>query len=144
MKGPFCEGPFCVYPLMSSFSFFNLFSTSLFWGGGLFFSEDSSFFNSAKILLSVVTWMDRTPLHASACRIPSGHPEGYLEAFANVYRFAYDDMVKRATGEKFERKDTIYPNVYDGLDGMNFITQCVASSGQGGDWLSLKCDGARR
>jgi predicted dehydrogenase len=85
-----------------------------------------------------------TPLHASACRIPSGHPEGYLEAFANVYRFAYDDMVKRATGAKFERKNTIYPNVYDGLDGMNFITQCVASSGQGGDWLSMKCDGARR
>lgn len=83
-------------------------------------------------------------LHVSACRIPSGHPEGYLEAFANVYRFAFDDMVKRATGEQFERKDTIYPNVYDGLDGMNFITQCVASSGQGGDWLTMECSAARR
>ena len=53
-------------------------------------------------------------------------------------------MVKRASGETFERKDTIYPNVYDGLDGMNFIAQCVASSSQGGDWLSMKCDAARR
>lgn len=85
-----------------------------------------------------------TGLHVSACRLPSGHPEGYLEAFANVYRFAFDDMIKRAAGESFERKDTIYPNVYDGLDGMNFITQCVASSGQGGDWLDMSCAGARR
>lgn len=85
-----------------------------------------------------------TPLHASACRIPSGHPEGYLEAFANVYRFAFDDMARRATGQSFERKDTIYPNVYDGLDGMNFITQCVASSQQGGGWLSMTCANARR
>ena len=85
-----------------------------------------------------------TPLHAPSCRIPSGHPEGYLEAFANIYRFAYDDMVKRATGESFERKDTIYPNVYDGYDGMKFITQCVASSQQGGDWLDLSSDAARR
>src|SRR5690606_6014252 len=85
-----------------------------------------------------------TPMHASACRIPSGHPEGYLEAFANVYRFAFDDMAKRAAGEKLERKDTIYPNVYDGLDGMNFITQCVASSDQGGAWLPMTCEGARR
>jgi predicted dehydrogenase len=85
-----------------------------------------------------------TTLHASACRIPSGHPEGYLEAFANVYRFAYDDMAKRAAGKKVERKNTIYPNVYDGLDGMNFITQCVASSDQGGAWLPMTCEGARR
>ena len=50
-----------------------------------------------------------TPLHASACRIPSGHPEGYLEAFANVYRFAYDDMVKRATGETVRAKEHDLP-----------------------------------
>src|SRR4051794_2636547 len=70
-------------------------------------------------------------------RIPSGHPEAFLEAFANVYTAAYDDMVKRAAGQKFESKDTLYPNVADGVDGMNFITQCVASSKEGGHWLSL-------
>ncbi|HND50936.1 MAG TPA: Gfo/Idh/MocA family oxidoreductase, partial [Pirellulaceae bacterium] len=63
-----------------------------------------------------------------ACRLPSGHPEAFFEAFANVYRSAYDDMVLRAAGEKFERVNTVYPNVYDGVEGMYFIQQCVASS----------------
>ncbi|MFG0332823.1 MAG: Gfo/Idh/MocA family protein [Maioricimonas sp. JB049] len=83
-------------------------------------------------------------MHKAACRIPAGHPEGYLEAFANVYRFAFDAMAKRATGENFETRETIYPNVYDGVDGMNFIQQCVASSSEGGAWLPLKHPAARR
>jgi predicted dehydrogenase len=75
---------------------------------------------------------------AQSTRIPSGHPEGYLEAFANIYRAAYADMVKRAAGEKVDAATSLYPNVADGVDGMNFITQCVASSKQNGTWLSLK------
>ena len=85
-----------------------------------------------------------TPLHQSACRTPAGHPEGYLEAFANVYRFAFDAMAQRASGEKFETRDTIYPNVYDGVDGMHFIQQSVASSNEGGAWLPLKHAAARK
>ncbi|MSR56307.1 MAG: Gfo/Idh/MocA family oxidoreductase [Planctomycetaceae bacterium] len=81
----------------------------------------------------------------SACRLPSGHPEAFFEAFANVYRFAYDDIAKRASGEKLAfTTDTIYPNVADGVDGMNFIQQCVASSRENGKWLSLKHAAARR
>jgi predicted dehydrogenase len=72
-----------------------------------------------------------------ATRIPSGHPEGYFEAFANIYAAAYDDMVKRVVGQKLNEADSIYPNVADGVDGMNFITQCVASSKQDGHWLPL-------
>lgn len=71
-------------------------------------------------------------------RVPSGHPEGYLEAFANVYTAAYEDMIKRAAGQKFDSKNSLYPNVADGVDGMNFITQCVASSQANGHWLPLK------
>lgn len=74
----------------------------------------------------------------ASTRIPAGHPEAFLEAFANVYAAAYDDMVKRASGVKFDGAKTLYPNVSDGVDGMNFITQCVASSKAGGQWLSLK------
>jgi predicted dehydrogenase len=85
-----------------------------------------------------------TPLHSASVRIPSGHPEGYLEAFANVYRFAYDAMALRATRQKFETKNTIYPNVYDGVEGMFFIQQCVASSKDGGGWLPLKHPAARK
>jgi predicted dehydrogenase len=75
---------------------------------------------------------------AGSCRIPAGHPEAFLEAFANVYTAAYNDMIKRAAGEKFDGAKTVYPNVADGVDGMNFITQSVASSKNGGQWLSLK------
>ena len=81
---------------------------------------------------------------AAACRLPSGHPEAFFEAFANVYRFAYDNMALRAAGQPFEKRDTIYPNVYDGLDGMYFIQQAVASSAQNGAWLPLKHERARR
>ena len=80
----------------------------------------------------------------AACRLPSGHPEAFFEAFANVYRFAYDDMVKRAAGHSFERLNTIYPNVYDGVEGMYFIQQCVASSAQNGAWLPLAHKRARK
>lgn len=80
----------------------------------------------------------------AACRLPAGHPEAFFEAFANVYRFAYDAMVSRATGQAFEKKDTVYPNVYDGAEGMYFIQQCVASSAENGAWLPLRYAGARR
>ncbi len=80
----------------------------------------------------------------AACRLPSGHPEAFFEAFANVYRAAYDGIIARTTGQKFESRDTIYPNVYDGVDGMHFIQQSVASSSQNGAWLPLKHAAARR
>lgn len=80
----------------------------------------------------------------SACRLPSGHPEAFFEAFANIYTAAFDAMVAKANGEPVERKDTIYPNVNDGVEGMMFIEQCVASSKQDGAWLPFHCARARR
>lgn len=74
----------------------------------------------------------------ASCRLPSGHPEAFLEAFANIYRAAYADMAARAGGKKFDGTNSLYPNVADGVDGMNFITQSVASSQQNGAWLSLQ------
>jgi len=81
---------------------------------------------------------------SNSTRIPAGHPEAFLEAFANVYTAVYDDVIKRSQGQKFEMKNTLYPNVGDGVDGMNFITQSVASSSVGGQWLSMKHDLCRR
>ena len=75
---------------------------------------------------------------SNSSRIPSGHPEAFLEAFANIYTAAYNDMVKRAGNTKFDGTKTLYPNVADGVDGMNFITQSVASSKDDGHWLPLK------
>lgn len=74
----------------------------------------------------------------ASCRLPSGHPEGYLEAFANIYTAAYADMVARAANQKFDAAKSVYPNVDDGVDGMNFITQCVASSKENGAWRPAK------
>lgn len=74
----------------------------------------------------------------ASSRLPSGHPEAFLEAFANIYTAAYDDMVKRASGQKIDSAHSLYPNVQDGVDGMNFIAQCVASAHESGHWLPLK------
>lgn len=79
-----------------------------------------------------------------ACRLPSGHPEGFFEAFANIYRAAYDNMVLRAEGKPFEKVNTVYPNVNDGIEGMFFIQQCVSSSRENAAWLPLKHSRARK
>lgn len=79
-----------------------------------------------------------------ACRLPSGHPEAFFEAFANIYGSAFDAMVSRAQGETLEKRNTVYPNVFDGVEGMLFIEQCVASSSQNGAWLPMKPASARR
>ncbi len=81
---------------------------------------------------------------AAACRLPSGHPEAFFEAFANVYRSAFDAMCQRASGQSFEKTDTIYPNIHDGVEGMYFIQQCVASNADNGSWLPLRHAAARR
>ncbi|WP_298868163.1 Gfo/Idh/MocA family oxidoreductase [uncultured Gimesia sp.] len=80
---------------------------------------------------------------AAACRLPSGHPEAFFEAFANIYRSAFDAMINRITGQPIEPKNTIYPNVYDGVEGMFFIQQSVASSHENGAWLPFQCESAR-
>ena len=79
-----------------------------------------------------------------ASRLPSGHPEAFFEAFANVYRAAYDSMVLRATGAKFPTVETIYPNVNDGVEGMYFVQQSVRSSAEKGAWLPLRHKRARK
>ena len=80
----------------------------------------------------------------AACRLPAGHPEAFFEAFANIYRSAYDAIIARATGGTWEKVNTIYPNVSDGVEGMYFIQQCVASSQENGAWLPLKHKLARK
>ncbi len=80
----------------------------------------------------------------TATRLPSGHPEGFFEAFASIYTAAYDAMVKRAAGQPFEPRDTVYPNIYDGVEGMLFISKCVESSKGNGHWLPFRYEKARK
>jgi len=80
----------------------------------------------------------------AACRLPSGHPEAFFEAFANVYRSGFDAMAQALAGGAVEKVNTVYPNVRDGVEGMFFIEQSVASSKADGAWLSLAHPLARR
>ena len=70
----------------------------------------------------------------AATRLPAGHPEGYLEAFANIYRLAIADIRRVASAQSPAGG---YPTVYDGLRGMQFITKVVESSQKGGIWVDL-------
>jgi len=67
-------------------------------------------------------------------RTPPGHPEGYLEAFANLYRGFIADVRRLAAGEPALRD---YPGVEEGLRGLRFIERVVESSRAGSVWLSL-------
>jgi predicted dehydrogenase len=80
----------------------------------------------------------------AACRLPAGHPEGFFEAFANIYTAAYADIIARASGQQVYAGGSLYPHVTDGVDGVNFVTRCVASSGDNGAWTSLKAPWDRR
>jgi len=70
----------------------------------------------------------------AASRTPPGHPEGYLEAFANVYRGFIEDVRRSGRGQPPLRD---YPGVEDGLRGLRFIAQAVASSRAGSSWMRL-------
>jgi predicted dehydrogenase len=73
----------------------------------------------------------------ASCRLPAGHPEAFLEAFANVYTAAYPDIAAAQAGKKSQGDASLYPTVLDGVDEMNFIAQCVASSAAEGQWKSM-------
>jgi predicted dehydrogenase len=67
-------------------------------------------------------------------RTPAGHPEGYLEAFANLYRAFIEDVRRLQRGEPARRD---YPGVADGVRGLQFVAQAVASARAGSVWMSL-------
>jgi predicted dehydrogenase len=79
-----------------------------------------------------------TSVTKASCRLPAGHPEGFLQAFANIYTAAYPDLIARAAGGRVDNSASLYPNEADGVDGLNFVTQCVSSSQQNGAWRSLR------
>jgi len=70
----------------------------------------------------------------SSCRLPGGHPEGFIEAFANVYASIFDHLAIRQSKSKEQLPQAIYPTIEDGVLGMMFVSHCVASSRAGGQW----------
>lgn len=78
-----------------------------------------------------------TPEAKRGSRMPAGHPEGYIEGFANLYRDAAQLIHARRSGQKSDAAAfTLVPHVIDGAKGICFIEACVASSAQGGKWTS--------
>ena len=74
----------------------------------------------------------------NASRIPAGHPEAFLEAFANVYRGAAAAMRARKEGSTLSDDALDFPTVYDGARGVHFIEKTVASSGSLEKWTDAR------
>ena len=69
-----------------------------------------------------------------ATRIPSGHPEGFIEGFANIYSDTADLIIAHRSNFK---TNSLAPTINDGIRGMQFIETAVKSSTSGGVWLSF-------
>jgi predicted dehydrogenase len=69
------------------------------------------------------------------CRTPAGHPEGYIEAFANLYRAFADDI--RAAEAGRQRAPASPASLAAALRGMSFIDAMVSSSDAGQRWVTL-------
>ncbi|OSP56015.1 Gfo/Idh/MocA family protein [Pseudoruegeria sp. SK021] len=69
-------------------------------------------------------------------RIPPGHPEGFFEAFANIYGEAALAIRAHRTGDALPPHVT-FPTLADGMEGVAFIAACVASSTANGQWTAL-------
>ncbi len=70
-------------------------------------------------------------------RVPPGHPEGYLEGFANIYSEAADAIIAFRSGNSPD-PSVIYPTVQDGLNGVRFVAACVQSSARNAAWVKLE------
>lgn len=80
----------------------------------------------------------KSPAAARATRLPSGHPEGFFEAFANIYRNFADTVRARMTGTKPDKLALDFPNVNDGLRGMLFIDTVLVSTHSRQKWTKIK------
>lgn len=76
------------------------------------------------------------PAAGRVTRIPPGHPEGYLEAFATIYSEAAEAIQARRNGRAVD-EDVFYPTVQDGLKGVQFVDACVRSSARNSAWVTF-------
>ena len=74
---------------------------------------------------------------AANTRVPPGHPEGYLEAFANIYRNFANHLRAMIDGREPDPAALDYPKIADGIRGMAFIEAAVESSQNNARWTSL-------
>src|SRR6266404_5644714 len=75
---------------------------------------------------------------AHASRIPAGHPEGYLEAFAQLYTDLAEQIYARRENRKPSTASLLVPTVEDGVEGMRFIAATLESSKRNAAWVNLQ------
>lgn len=75
------------------------------------------------------------PVAARVTRVPAGHPEGYLEGFANLYADAAELIWAKIEGREPDSAATFVPTVEDGVAGVRFIEAVVESSRRNGAWV---------
>jgi predicted dehydrogenase len=75
------------------------------------------------------------PPAQSYSRLPSGHPEGYFEALANIYRTYIGALIKQKNAEPLTEADLDFPDLQMGIDGVRFTGRCVESSEKGAVWV---------
>ena len=77
------------------------------------------------------------PAARHVTRLPSGHPEGFIEAFGNIYGNALRTLAARLAGAQPDPLDLDFPTVQDGAVGVHFIEQAVRSGREGGAWVDM-------
>ena len=88
-----------------------------------------------QILRAGANYTDRLSSFATSnCRTPGGHPEGYLEAFANIYKNFAATLMAKMDGTKPSKESLDFPSVDDGVRGMAFIDNVVASAQSDKKW----------
>lgn len=78
-----------------------------------------------------------TPDAAKYGRLPSGHPEGWLEAMGNLYRSFTECVAARQNGS-FKSEMIDFPTIDDGVEGLAFIEACLESNKNGNVWVEVK------
>ncbi|MCH1981452.1 Gfo/Idh/MocA family oxidoreductase [Ruminococcus sp. OA3] len=70
-------------------------------------------------------------------RIPAGHPEGFYEAFANIYHEFCRHLLDKKNQCAASRASYFYPHAEDGVEGVRFVQACVKSQKEGNIWISM-------
>ena len=68
-------------------------------------------------------------------RVPPGHPEGYLEGFANIYSDVSKSLFAQINNQNYDQSNDCYPTIYDGVEGMRFIETVLESSKNNSKWV---------
>ncbi|RYF88817.1 MAG: gfo/Idh/MocA family oxidoreductase, partial [Chitinophagaceae bacterium] len=93
----------------------------------------------AQILRAGSGYTDRLSKYATHnARTPGGHPEGYLEAFGNIYRNFALTLASKIDGTEASPEILDFPRVEDGIRGMGFINTVVASNESSEKWTKFE------